>query len=1321
MSINKIADISYYSQEFAEGMEVISAFDGLVTPDFLTVDTLDEWANGDYSVLENLNDVSLRSYQYTRKVSLGTKIKLQRARMAGWDVRLSAPKDFSVLWGIAPDEFVPQLEILQRIGTHAAMSYLSEHAVVGRRMQGGVSHIIPLKPLITGIHHATNRNHEPHLHSHCLVFADGLDSETNKLRALHSPWLYRHYRAAQAVHRATMRYELARLVPSVDYRNEDGQWRITSIYTHWIKEFSTRSLGVRLYLETKVGDETAIAELKRNMPHAYYALVQEAVFATRREKNYRVSSDNHRQWWRDVVEEGIVSIRQWWRDSVTNAPVVDHTIDEDALIAQAIRAVSTNSSTWTREDLVVAICDLSPYGIASVSDLERMVDTALGQLDVVPMVLADLHGNIITAETRSVIPSQILEADKTNDTQLSRLRARYTTRDILRTEQRFLQWAEHAISPATQLSADQVRIVSNTYIHLSQEQLHAVDVMTQSPKACVIVRGAPGSGKTYMLRTAVHAWESLNIPVFAVGFTGRAASELLQAAQNASTIHSFLTRAKHGHVPAQPFVVICDEASMTSTDLLDELKEVVREQGGRLVLVGDHRQLPSVSAGGLFSHHWLHTPRTGNDLVDGRAELRAKVRQVTESMREFVASLERNDVQNAMTLLYKKGDLVIGDDEDSVLRRTAKEWAEATLSGESTALLALRNQDVARLNLLARSYLLHYWKQGYPSSLTPLGKIVAPGLNASISHPSVGYREYRVGEVIICLDNARLHVGSQLVDIKNSWSGKVLKRTSSGVEVLFDHDQVVRTLPLSYLQESTDYGYARTVYKSQGMTIGSKSQHGTVFLFRPEVLSANAAWVAATRATHQLRLYVATKAETKLPLLDDLNKHGIDADKWTPITEPDAETVDPKVRQYEVEHGMDIGDEIDDVEPLTNELNIETAHEVIDTITNRWRVGVDRHSTASIAWQLEMSRTIAASHTLEEIDAEIKATAKLIETLPSLISEYTPLSSQCDNTTIRSVVELLASQLDDVLETTRSYVPLKEAVITIALDDQMSALERYVYLMNAISDTHGANSEIVRALLRLKAESQVDNNFDVAVNTLKDQLVAALVETVLQHPDFAIQLAERKQIFLLGKDQRHEWDNLASPSALKDALEFYGQDVTRYLDTVDRDYERQVARSDLAHQFKRQEIEDNTLDPDVYDPHINALNTSVRKPLGLFDQPPLRKVSAREAEILAQELHEASERALRQYKDTQAALARRREISFDAVQSIDARVLADSHEPVVSEPVVSEPAPVEPVVSEPAPVEPVVSEPVVSEPVEVETTSFEMEPPIAKDWPELDM
>ncbi len=123
-----------------------------------------------------------------------------------------------------------------------------------------------------------------------------------------------------------------------------------------------------------------------------------------------------------------------------------------------------------------------------------------------------------------------------------------------------------------------------------------------------VITGAAGTGKSLTIARIAGACTGRNLRVAVCAPTGKAAKraeELLLAAGlrvEAKTIHRMLGFDGHafhaGRVDAD--VVIIDEVSMVSADLMAEVLRHIDFKGTSLILVGDHNQLPSVGAGSVL-------------------------------------------------------------------------------------------------------------------------------------------------------------------------------------------------------------------------------------------------------------------------------------------------------------------------------------------------------------------------------------------------------------------------------------------------------------------------------------------------------------------------------------------------------------------------------------------------------------------------------------------------------------------------------------------------------------------------------------------------
>ncbi len=129
-----------------------------------------------------------------------------RARTVGYDLVVAAPRVVSVL--VALDEGRANgVVAAHRVAVGAAIDYLEDRALVVRERTGGETRTRAARwESAVAFTHGVNRHAEPHLHDHVLVGArpEGADV------VLDARALVAHTRAADALYRATLRYEVAR-------------------------------------------------------------------------------------------------------------------------------------------------------------------------------------------------------------------------------------------------------------------------------------------------------------------------------------------------------------------------------------------------------------------------------------------------------------------------------------------------------------------------------------------------------------------------------------------------------------------------------------------------------------------------------------------------------------------------------------------------------------------------------------------------------------------------------------------------------------------------------------------------------------------------------------------------------------------------------------------------------------------------------------------------------------------------------------------------------------------------------------------------------
>lgn len=158
---------------------------------------------------------------------------------------------------------------------------------------------------------------------------------------------------------------------------------------------------------------------------------------------------------------------------------------------------------------------------------------------------------------------------------------------------------------------------------------------------CAVVSGAGGVGKTFTMRSVCTVAEESELRVALCAPTGKAARKLAHATgRPASTIHRLLEPKfdertgqfaflRHSGNPVEADLVIVDEVSMCDVKLMRALLHALPDDC-RLLLVGDHNQIPPVGAGAIL-----------RDLLAAREKYPRAVHVLTEIVRQ-AGELARN-------------------------------------------------------------------------------------------------------------------------------------------------------------------------------------------------------------------------------------------------------------------------------------------------------------------------------------------------------------------------------------------------------------------------------------------------------------------------------------------------------------------------------------------------------------------------------------------------------------------------------------------------------------------------------------------------------
>ncbi|HTX01241.1 MAG TPA: AAA family ATPase, partial [Acidimicrobiales bacterium] len=258
---------------------------------------------------------------------------------------------------------------------------------------------------------------------------------------------------------------------------------------------------------------------------------------------------------------------------------------------------------------------------------------------------------------------------------------------------------------------------------------------------------------------------------------------------------------------------------------------------------------PSIEAGGAFSALARRL---------GASRLSDNARQVEAWEREALRALREGRTGEAAGDYRRHGRLHLSSSPEPLLQAMVEGWWAARSAGDEAALYAYSREGARVLNRMARA------RAGGE------GRLSGPELVVEAWGPGdLTERSYRAGDEVCCLRNrARLGAGRDAAGagVRNGTRGTVVAvDTLGGGMTLATRDGRELELPAEYVRRFTDYGYAWTLHKGQGQTVGQSAlaveeaatrRRGRAFVLGAESLSAEAALVAASRATDSTELFV---------------------------------------------------------------------------------------------------------------------------------------------------------------------------------------------------------------------------------------------------------------------------------------------------------------------------------------------------------------------------------------------------------------------------------------------------------------------------------
>ena len=721
-----------------------------------------------------------------------------------------------------------------------------------------------------------SREHDPHLHIHNALLnrVEGPDGEW---LTIDGRSLFRWRPAAAAVAERTMAEHLTHALGVLVATRPDGKAReIVGIVQEAMDLISTRRHQVTARTQELVDAyEAKYGRAPNGLQRE--RLAQQATLSTRRAKSHTGETrdqllDRIDARIRADIDGGLAGVA----DTVLNmrpGAVTVQSWSPQAVIELALAEVQRSKAGWNRADLTAAINNALPdhVGITDGGGIGRLLDSLTDRaLEYVTTLDQARPGD-------EQLPAELLLANG-NSSYVAPGSTLYATPDQVRTERALV--AATAVGGAAALPHPVAQRflagLAESGVELGEDQAAAVRGVLTSGAQVETLIGPAGTGKSFVVGAIARAWTdpALHTDAAAAGrvfglATSQIATDVLTAegltARNVAAWLGTQTRLAAGPGAAGPRpvdgdavwrlragdLVVVDESAMTDTAALAAIWAHVQAAGAKLLLVGDHRQLASVGAGGAM------------DLVSAsgaRYEL-VEARRFQQPWEREASLRLRNGDETVLRDYHQHGRLLDAGTRDQAEGSAATAWLADTLSGKHALLLVDTNDQAARLSAQLRAELVR------------LGLVEEAGVQ--LAQGTVA----GVGDLV----QARWN-GWDLTGVEGNRRGPVNRETYRVVALRADGgldvapltgrgpDGETMVLPARYVTAHLALGYASTVHAAQGLSVDTSH----AVLTQRTALAA--LYVAMTRGREANTAHVATRASVEDPAQGSERRHELHRD-----------------------------------------------------------------------------------------------------------------------------------------------------------------------------------------------------------------------------------------------------------------------------------------------------------------------------------------------------------------------------------------------------------------------------------------------------------
>jgi exodeoxyribonuclease V alpha subunit len=328
---------------------------------------------------------------------------------------------------------------------------------------------------------------------------------------------------------------------------------------------------------------------------------------------------------------------------------------------------------------------------------------------------------------------------------------------------------------------------------LAEDQAGALGIAVKSN--VYIVTGAPGTGKTYLIRRLIESFgpEAL---VTLCAPTGKAAKRMFeQTLRPASTIHSTLGAEKtsegwhffhNAERPLAADILVVDETSMLDVKIGADLFDAI-DPSTRVFIVGDTNQLPSVGPGNVL-----------RDLIASGLVPTAELNIIKRQDEGALIVRNCHAIKNGHNITIDNGSKdFFWIEEDS----------ETAIAGHIVDLVTRRLPSFYKVDPVREIQVLAPLREKGDVSCKVLNKVLQEALN---SNRADGGRKFAIGDKVI--------------QTKNEWTLGLVNGDVGFVYGIDDEEKVYRVrfedpereVELTFGKNDLELAYCLTVHKFQG-------------------------------------------------------------------------------------------------------------------------------------------------------------------------------------------------------------------------------------------------------------------------------------------------------------------------------------------------------------------------------------------------------------------------------------------------------------------------------------------------------------------------